>query len=117
MFGSSFTEFLMLMVIIFVLTSTGIWPQIMRALRELRGDEVPPEPGAAGYGARGGGVRAQDIELSYRLLGLSSNAPWDEVERAYRQKAKRHHPDLGGDEDAMRALNEAYALLKRARGR
>jgi len=62
-------------------------------------------------------VRAQDIELSYRLLGLSSNAPWDEVERAYRQKAKRHHPDLHGGEDAMRALNEAYALLKRARGR
>ncbi len=53
--------------------------------------------------------------MCYRLLGVSPSARWEEVERAYRRKAKIHHPDLGGDEDAMRALNEAYSVLKRLR--
>ena len=37
---------------------------------------------------------------------------WPEIEKAYRTKAKIHHPDRGGDEDAMRLLNEVYARLK-----
>ena len=36
-----------------------------------------------------------------------------EVERAYRTKAKIHHPDKGGDEDAMRVLNDVYSRLKK----
>ena len=106
MFGASIYEFIFIVVIIIALTSTGLWPKVMGALRELRG-EAPPE-GAAGYGRT-------DDDLSYRLLGVPTNASWPEIERAYKQKAKKHHPDLGGDEDAMRALNEAYALLKRVR--
>jgi curved DNA-binding protein CbpA len=51
------------------------------------------------------------------MLGISPSAPWEDVEKAYRRKAKIHHPDHGGDEDAMRALNEAYAQLKSIRNR
>ncbi len=54
-----------------------------------------------------------DIELCYRLMGLSPSASWTEIQSAYRRKAKVHHPDHGGDADAMRALNEAYQTLKR----
>lgn len=101
---TSFQELLLLMGVIAVLSLTGLWPLIARGLRQLRGEPVDEGTPPAG-----------DLELCYKLLGISPSAPWEEVERAYREKAKVHHPDRGGDADAMRALNEAYALLKQAR--
>lgn len=109
MFGMSLHELIILMLLIAVLTSTGLWPRIIRGLRELRGDQLPPEPEARGN-------TQGDLEMCYRLLGLTPHARWEEVEQAYRKKAKVHHPDRGGDEDAMRTLNEAYMRLKKARG-
>lgn len=97
-------ELIVVMLLIAVLSLTGLWPRIIRGLQELRGD-VPPEPPP----------RNDDLDLCYKLLGVSSSASWQEIERAYRQKAKLHHPDRGGDEDTMRALNDAYAKLKQIR--
>lgn len=100
-------ELVLVIVIIMLLSATGLWPRALRILRELRGqlvDEGPPPS-------------RQDLEVASRLLGVSPTAPWEEVKRAYRRKAKVHHPDRGGDEDAMRALNEAYALMKRRFGK
>jgi len=107
-FGLGFQEFLYLVAIIVVLNATGLWPRIIKGISELRGDSVPePElPRTA---------NATNLDMCFRLLGISPSAPWEEIERAYRTKAKKHHPDHGGDEDAMRALNEAYALLKKSR--
>lgn len=110
MFGLSISELLLLMLVIFVLNATGIWPRIIQGLRELRGD-APPS---------GGDTRTANpasLELGYKMLGVSPSAPWEEIERAYRSKAKIHHPDKGGDEDTMRALNDAYSQIKRLRGR
>lgn len=101
-------EFLIIVLIIIVLRLTGLWTMVMQSLRELRG-ERPEPPGAQ--------PPASGLDMCYRLLGVSSTAPWEEIEKAYRTKAKVHHPDRGGDEDAMRTLNEAYNRLKRARGR
>ncbi len=95
-------EFIIIILIIIVLSMTGLWPVVIRALRELRGD-VAPEPPSR---------NDADVEVCYRLLGLSPSAKWEDIERAYRAKAKIHHPDRGGDEDAMRALNEAYNKIK-----
>ncbi len=103
-------ELLMIMGIIIFLSITGLWPMVIRGLRELRGDYVPPEEPS-----RRGGGGSNDVY--YRLLGISPSASWDEIERAYRKKAKVHHPDHGGDEDAMRALNEAYQYLKQVKRR
>ncbi len=105
MFGLSIQELLIVVVLIAVLSSTGMWPKIIRGLRELRGDPLPPEPKAS----------SENMEIYYRLLGISPSAGWKEIEKAYRAKAKVHHPDVGGDKDAMRALNEAYTQIKKLR--
>ncbi len=55
----------------------------------------------------------------YELLDIPRDAAEDEVKRAYRRKAREHHPDAGGDEEAFKAVTHAYQVLsdpqKRAR--
>lgn len=105
MFGfTGIQELIVLMVVIGVLSMTGLWPRIIQGLRELRGDQPPNSE-----------MSAQDIDMCYKILGLSPGSSWSEIETAYRQKAKIHHPDKGGDEDAMRVLNDVYTRLKKTR--
>jgi hypothetical protein len=104
--GLGINELFVLMLIIALLSLTGIWPAIIRGLRELRGEHVDPPASSPA-----------DLDLCYKLFGCSPSATWEEIERAYRNKAKLHHPDHGGDGDAMRALNDAYRLIKKTRGK
>lgn len=50
----------------------------------------------------------------YEALGVPRNAGGDEIRKAYRKKAKEHHPDSGsgGDLNAFHAAQEAYEELK-----
>jgi DnaJ-like protein len=48
----------------------------------------------------------------YRVLGVDDEASRGEIDRQYKRQAARHHPDLGGSEEQMKSLNEAYAVLK-----
>jgi hypothetical protein len=41
------------------------------------------------------------------ILGVRPGSPRDEIEAAYRAKAKRTHPDAGGSTTAMADLNRA----------
>ena len=47
----------------------------------------------------------------YDVLRVDPTAPVAEVRQAYVDQARRHHPDRGGDPEAMRAVNEAWAAL------
>lgn len=47
----------------------------------------------------------------YEVLGADVGASRRDIERLYRRLAHRRHPDRGGSEDEMKALNEAYAVL------
>jgi hypothetical protein len=46
------------------------------------------------------------------VLGVSPTATLDEIREGYRAKSKKHHPDLGGDEWAFRAVARVYEVLK-----
>lgn len=47
----------------------------------------------------------------YTTLGLSKSASQDEIKSAFRRLAKQHHPDIGGDPNKFKAINEAYTVL------
>ena len=48
----------------------------------------------------------------YSILGAQEDATRSEIEREYKRRATRHHPDRGGDEEEMKSLNEAYGVLR-----
>ena len=49
----------------------------------------------------------------YAILGVPIDADDDTLKRAYRQLARRYHPDLAGPEGAvhMKRINRAYDVL------
>ena len=58
----------------------------------------------------------------YKVLGISPNATDDEVKAAYRELAKKYHPDNYGDnplsdlaQEKMQEINEAYDAIIRMR--
>ena len=48
-----------------------------------------------------------------RVLHLQPSAPAELVTAAYRVLAKLHHPDRGGDTEAMQRINAAYEALSK----
>src|SRR5205807_9997321 len=55
----------------------------------------------------------------YAILGVPIDADSDTLKRAYRQLARRYHPDLAGLEGAvqMKRINRAYDVLSDAEKR
>lgn len=47
----------------------------------------------------------------YHILGVSLNASPEQIKKAFKQLAMKHHPDRGGDEAEFKKINEAYATL------
>ncbi len=47
----------------------------------------------------------------YETLGVPKSATADEVKKAYRRLARKHHPDAGGSEEKFKQVGEAYEVL------
>jgi len=53
----------------------------------------------------------------YEELGVKKDATRDQIRRAYRHKAAKHHPDKGGDTEAFKIIAEAYRTLANDKNR
>lgn len=55
----------------------------------------------------------------YSVLGVSPSATDDEIKKAYRELAKRYHPDVNADnlaaDEKMKEINEAYDTVMKMR--
>jgi len=48
----------------------------------------------------------------YDILGVNEDASADQIKNAFKDIAKKEHPDRGGNEDKFKEANEAYETLK-----
>ena len=67
-----------------------------------RSSDTPPPSGSAGD-------RRQLAALE--ALGLAWGASRASIKAAHRRLVKQHHPDVGGDAESFRRVNDAYQLL------
>jgi curved DNA-binding protein CbpA len=57
------------------------------------------------------------IESALRLFGLlNCDVNNEVVKKAYRKACSKYHPDKGGSNEMMKAVNDAYDLLKDFKG-
>lgn len=47
----------------------------------------------------------------YGTLGLQRGASEEDIKKAYRKMAMKHHPDRGGDEKKFKEISQAYEFL------
>ncbi len=57
-----------------------------------------------------------DYKDYYDTLGISKGAPAEEIQKAYRKLARKHHPDVNqgkaASEEKFKEISEAYEVLK-----
>ncbi|MHB1163425.1 MAG: molecular chaperone DnaJ [Minisyncoccota bacterium] len=47
----------------------------------------------------------------YNVLGVDKKATQDDIKKAFRKLAHKHHPDKGGTDDKFKEITEAYSVL------
>ena len=92
-----------------------------RAKSEQRDNSGYAEAQHYGWSGPGDGTRSADEMRALDVLGLESDAAFEDIRKAWRAKAKEVHPDVRpGDADAAKAfqaLQLAYEVLRQAEER
>ena len=55
-------------------------------------------------GGRRGPPKEIDNTKLYKVLGVEKTATYDEIKKAYRKLAVKHHPDRGGDKEKFQEI-------------
>jgi len=61
-----------------------------------------------------GGVKTVEMPAKrwFEILGIHPKAKFNEIEAAYKSKAREHHPDRGGSTKAFQEIQEAFHVAK-----
>lgn len=59
------------------------------------------DDGFPGMPGRGGPPKEVDNKKLYEVLGLDKDASFDQIKKAFRKLAIKHHPDKGGDPEKV----------------
>ncbi|MFM7266224.1 MAG: J domain-containing protein [Cyanobium sp.] len=92
---------------------------LLEAVARLEARQRPPSGGGRpGSGRResasrepAGGAAESRRDAALRELGLEPGATRQAIKAAHRRLVKRHHPDVGGDAEEFRRINDAYQQL------
>jgi DnaJ-like protein len=90
----------------------------IRGFRKIAGFTAQHSQSSSSSSSNAAPRRVYDpLKQFYDLLDVPLTASEDEIKKAYRQKARQHHPDADPSPDAttkMQAINEAYGkIIKR----
>lgn len=51
------------------------------------------------------------VQNPYQVLEVDRDASDNDIKKAYKRMAMKHHPDKGGDEEKFKEISEAYSIL------
>jgi DnaJ like chaperone protein len=66
------------------------------------------------------------LDEAYRVIGVRTDASWEEISKAYKEKMSKSHPDKVSHlseelqkkaEELTLRLNEAFEFIRRHKGR
>ena len=53
------------------------------------------------------------VQEALEIFGLAINASQQEIKSHYKSLSRKFHPDLGGSDEMMKLINNAYDILKK----
>ncbi|CDI86776.1 DnaJ domain-containing protein, putative [Eimeria praecox] len=69
------------------------------------GEDIP------GHGRPRGPAKERNTTKFYEVLEVDKNASVQDIKKAYRKLAIKHHPDKGGDPERFKEISRAYEVL------